>query len=1484
MDNDLLSSDILDLHSYLRWNSISKYIVDVPMTLDVGCNAGTMTLEIAKRTSGKVLGIEMDPALVIKARERALAQHVSNCEFMEGNALHLPFPNETFDQILLADVLEHVLYDYIVIRECFRVMKSGGRLIINAPRPNYPTLFNAEWIKSIGHVRDGYELEDIKDLTKNFFDVTAYDFNSRAAEDLDAFYNKGPKEINIDRIRKLLVEENDESKEPFGLSVLLERKETANTGKTALRVLHVGWGHPPYMAAGPIYYVHHLALEQTRDDTDVACFVAGSNKEDGNPDLHLSRLNIDGIQYFVVNGRPVNYFDWSNPRREMNNDEVNALFEEVLIDWRPDVVHFHNVVGLSISLPIVAKSHGLCTVFSLHNYFMACPKDDLFGTNEQPCEGPGDGARCASCIGNPAHFKEFMERNSLSIKVLNDYCDEVLAVSEKVKSLFLNFGVRKEIIRTQHIGSVAAEENWIKLRKGGVVNRVKEGPLHFAFLGTLSARKGVHTIIEAVRLLKAYEGMFVVNIFGAGDDSYRNRLELSINSDEFVQRAVSLKGGYLQSSLPDLLRTIDVAIIPPIWEDNGPQTVMETLGAGVPVIGSRIGGIPDFVTDGKNGLLFKPGDARDLALAIEKVINDTTLLPSLGVGIEPPLTMESHVADLRRVYSELTKQNVRFQLASPNQGTPLSHSAWIDSDYTPVEECLACHLGLEESSPAHTHSARDNAAMRIEQSRFLPMPVVEEFDEKSYLLFHEDVWNGIGAGKWSSGWDHFVKYGFAQGRPWFRRSESAEVGRPLYYINVFPPVDDFNEEGYLRAHADVARGIEKGECRSGWDHFIRYGALERRKWFRRKDSKFAKVLVGKTVSNREVDKLMADVATARPVGTRGAGDTDAVVHEDTVSCNPDYPVTSSLGLKGRRVEMLESAEALITGGDLKEAEIVLSRLVSEDSLDISALNDLAVVKILTSKPVDAVRLMKRVLRIDPLNKIASDNLAALDKEYSRIIDDIVMMEDFTADELLTEAEIEKSFKALGDWFTKFKFNGKTYGGEKSYVGDPRVKDFLIWFSQGGSVLEIGSFEGSHSLRLVQSPRIDSVFGLEGRDFLVQRSKLIKAISGSEKMNFVQCDLETEDISSFGRFDAAFCAGVLFLLSRPWQMIEKVAAVTDNLFISTHYARTARESVEGFEGEYHKNGSFSDPLGGLSERSFWLTFESLAKALQKNGFQIINVQHFNDWGGYPMVDLFCSKTNPVNDDPSITSSETAMHGQLGFDGGHGSVTVSPTEDRESLHAHGNLRPNSAIEIIREIAPDDEMYDGKLEHYFGVGESAMRCIDSALFNAGREKRSVRRILDLPSGHGRVMRSFRAAFPNAELTACDLNRSGVDFCAKTFGAVPVYSEIDVNRIRLQGKFDLIWSGSLLTHLSEEHCREFIRLFDSVLDVGGIMMFTTHGRRTEDWMTGGHWNYGLSANQIDELLTSYYQNGFGYVDYSDKNPGYGISICTPSFVLTDL
>lgn len=208
-----------------------------------------------------------------------------------------------------------------------------------------------------------------------------------------------------------------------------------------------------------------------------------------------------------------------------------------------------------------------------------------------------------------------------------------------------------------------------------------------------------------------------------------------------------------------------------------------------------------------------------------------------------------------------------------------------------------------------------------------------------------------------------------------------------------------------------------------------------------------------------------------------------------------------------------------------------------------------------------------------------------------------------------------------------------------------------------------------------------------------------------------------------------------------------------------------------------------------------------------------------------------------------------------------------------------RPNRMAGVSAEISPKDEMFLGNRDHYFDVGESALHCLERALREAQRTPESIKRILDLPCGHGRALRFIKKAFPHAHLTACDLNSHGVAFCAEQFGAEPVVSRKDVDAIPLSGDYDLIWVGSLLTHLPAQQCEAFLRLFQRVLAPGGIVVFTLHGRSYEKILTEGTEPTGLTKEAEASLLAQYRKSGFGYVDYPGQS-GYGYSLTHPDYV----
>jgi hypothetical protein len=126
-------------------------------------------------------------------------------------------------------------------------------------------------------------------------------------------------------------------------------------------------------------------------------------------------------------------------------------------------------------------------------------------------------------------------------------------------------------------------------------------------------------------------------------------------------------------------------------------------------------------------------------------------------------------------------------------------------------------------------------------------------------------------------------------------------------------------------------------------------------------------------------------------------------------------------------------------------------------------------------------------------------------------------------------------------------------------------------------------------------------------------------------------------------------------------------------------------------------------------------------------------------------------------------------------------------------------------------------------------------------------------------------------------------VDFCAKSFGALPVYAAEDPAAIPIHDQFDLIWCGSLLTHLDKHQWPGFLDFFSNRLSSEGILVFTVHGRESVRWLRTGEHDYALRDPRA--ILQQYDQTGFGYQVYpAHTHRNYGISLSSPAWVLQEL
>lgn len=191
------------------------------------------------------------------------------------------------------------------------------------------------------------------------------------------------------------------------------------------------------------------------------------------------------------------------------------------------------------------------------------------------------------------------------------------------------------------------------------------------------------------------------------------------------------------------------------------------------------------------------------------------------------------------------------------------------------------------------------------------------------------------------------------------------------------------------------------------------------------------------------------------------------------------------------------------------------------------------------------------------------------------------------------------------------------------------------------------------------------------------------------------------------------------------------------------------------------------------------------------------------------------------------------------------------------------------VFGEICSDETMIvradQQQFEKYYGVGLNGLMTVAAIVQTYGIQPK---RILDLPSGYGRVLRFLRAAYPAAEIYAGEISAEAVQFCAKNFNAIPALSNSDFE-LDIPDNFDVIWVGSLLTHLPEHRATRFLTRMSQYLAQDGVLIVTTHGNAIRDRIRKGE-RFGVDH---DTLLAGHRDGGYGFSVYPNMSD-YGVSL----------
>ena len=151
-------------------------------------------------------------------------------------------------------------------------------------------------------------------------------------------------------------------------------------------------------------------------------------------------------------------------------------------------------------------------------------------------------------------------------------------------------------------------------------------------------------------------------------------------------------------------------------------------------------------------------------------------------------------------------------------------------------------------------------------------------------------------------------------------------------------------------------------------------------------------------------------------------------------------------------------------------------------------------------------------------------------------------------------------------------------------------------------------------------------GLEGRQEKVDRAELLKGLFGADNVAFYVTNLEEDDLSPYGEFDAVFCCGLLYHLAHPRAFVERAAAVAPNLYLDTQYARPEWELAEraGLWG-WVRTEDPQDPQSGLSATAFWPTLDELYRLLRESGYgKVVTLARLPDNRHGPRVHIAASR--------------------------------------------------------------------------------------------------------------------------------------------------------------------------------------------------------------------------------------------------------------------
>lgn len=443
-----------------------------------------------------------------------------------------------------------------------------------------------------------------------------------------------------------------------------------------MKILFVLHQFLPRHVTGTEQYVRSLALGLRQRGHDVRIFAV-------EPQLHLEEPDrtwiardddVDGIPVRRVGlheavVRNADLIDHLDP-------VLGGLLRRYLVQESFDLVHVFHLRNLGTAGLDEPLRLGLPTVVNLMDFWFLCPRFTLLTAEGELCDGPPDGGRgCVGCVdpalgralegdfldgplgrrveeralaegfsGRPLdRWRALVGRKDRLLGALEG-AGRILAPSRFLRGRFEAQGFPEGVIQHLPYGVDPARLGGRRKQPG----EVRKGPIRLGYVGSLTPHKGLHVLLDALRRIGGEA--WALSIHGSLEvhPEYSRRLLEEARDD----RRIEFAGEFRPTELGEVLDRIDLLVVPSLWYENTPFTILEAGMMGLPVLASDLGGISEVVEEGRNGMLFRPDDAGDLARRLAGILEAPERLPGLCREGDSR-TLDDNLTDFEALYSEL---------------------------------------------------------------------------------------------------------------------------------------------------------------------------------------------------------------------------------------------------------------------------------------------------------------------------------------------------------------------------------------------------------------------------------------------------------------------------------------------------------------------------------------------------------------------------------------------------------------------------------------------------------------------------------------------------------------------------------------------------------------------------------------------------------------------------------------------------------------